>query len=83
VRIQLFGAGCAACEKMKSHVQAAIDQLQLPCHLEVVTRIADMIELGVTQIPTFAVNGEVVSVGRVLDVESIKKTLAAAAASEK
>ncbi len=83
VRIQLFGAGCAACEKMKGHVQAAITELRLPCEMEVVTRIAEMIEMGVTQTPTLLVNGKVVSAGRVLDVESIKRTLAAAAASER
>ena len=83
MKIQLFGAGCAACEKMKKHLETAVSELGIGCELQIVTRIADMIELGIFQTPTLTVNGEVLSAGRVLDVETIKKALAAAAASER
>lgn len=83
MKVQLFGAACAACEKMKKHVETAVLELRIPCELEHVTRISDMIEMGVTQTPTLIVNGEVVTAGRVLEVEAIKRTLVAAAALEK
>ncbi len=82
MKIQLFGSSCAACDKMKTHVHDAVAQLQLPCDLEVVTRIADMIDLGITQTPSLAINGRVMSSGRVLDVDTIKGMLSAAAAGE-
>jgi len=76
VKIQVFGTHCGACKTMNQNVDEAVRQTGLDCSVERVTRILDMIEHGVTGTPALKINGELKSVGRALDVETIKGLLA-------
>jgi len=79
LQIQVLGSGCAPCTTMKRNVQQAVDELDLGCEVESVTRLARFIELGIAQTPAFVVNGVVHSVGTVLSVAEIKTVLQNAA----
>ena len=78
MRIQVFGAGCVPCKLMLQNVQQAVRELELPDEVEYVTRIQDLLDAGITGTPTLKIDGEVVSVGRALDVPRIKQLFSSA-----
>ncbi len=75
MRVQVFGTGCAACAALKANAEKAVVELGLPCGVEFESRILEMIKLGITELPALVVDGEVRSVGRALDVATVKTML--------
>lgn len=76
MRIQVFGTGCAACETLEANVQRAVTELGLDCRVEHEGRILEMVKAGVAQVPALVVDGEVKSMGKALDVATVKVMLA-------
>jgi small redox-active disulfide protein 2 len=75
MKVQVFGTGCAACKALKANVESAVAELGLGCEVEFESRLLEMVKYGVAQLPALVVDGEVKSVGRVLDVPSVKAML--------
>ena len=77
LKIQVFGTGggCAPCKLMLRNAEAAVAELGLATRVEYVTRVLQMLELGITASPALVVNGEVKCMGRALDVAAIKTIL--------
>jgi small redox-active disulfide protein 2 len=76
-RVQIYGPGCAKCERLRRNVETAIHELGLDCKIEKITDIGAMAEAGVLMTPGLAIDGEVVSVGHLLSVTQVKRHLAA------
>jgi small redox-active disulfide protein 2 len=74
-KIQILGTGCAKCRELAENARAAADQLGIEYEFEKVTDLAEITGFGVMMTPALAVDGEVRSAGRVLDVEAIKPLL--------
>jgi small redox-active disulfide protein 2 len=79
MRIQVFGTGCAPCKTMLQNVEKAVAELRLGARVEHVTRIQAMLDAGVTGTPALVLDGEIKSVGKALDVATIKSILTSAA----
>jgi small redox-active disulfide protein 2 len=77
VKLQVLGTGCAKCIALGEHAAAAAQSLGLDYELEKVTDINRIIEAGVTRTPALAVNGAVMTSGKLLSVDDIKKLLSA------
>jgi len=77
MKIQVFGSGggCAPCKTMLRNVEAAVADLGLSIPVEYVTRVQQMLDLGITGSPALVVDGEVKCVGRALEVAAIKAIL--------
>jgi small redox-active disulfide protein 2 len=75
-RVQVLGAGCPRCRKMAENAQAAVAALGAEYRVEKVTSISEILKFGVLIVPALAVDGVVKVVGRVPDVEEIRKLLA-------
>lgn len=77
MKIQVFGSGggCAPCKTMLRNVELAIAALGLATQAEYVTRVQQMIDLGITGSPALVVDGEIKCVGRALDVAAVKAIL--------
>ena len=73
--IQVLGAGCAKCYKLRRNAQAAVEELGTDAKVEMVTRIEEIIDFGVLMTPALAVDGVVKLVGRVASVEELKTLL--------
>jgi small redox-active disulfide protein 2 len=73
--IQVFGAGCAKCYRLRQNAEAAVAELGLDADVEMVTEIEEIIEFGVLMTPALAVDGVVRLVGRVPSVEELKTFL--------
>ena len=74
-KIQILGTGCAKCQKLTENAKSAADALGLPYELEKVTAINDIMKFGVMSMPGLAVDGKVLSQGKLLSVEEIGKLL--------
>jgi len=74
-RIEVFGPGCAKCVKLFDNVQAAVGEMGLDCTVEKVTDIDRMVAAGVLMTPGLAVDGTLVSSGRVLSIDELKGIL--------
>lgn len=77
MKLQVFGTGCAPCAAMRRNVDTAVAELGLDCTVEHVSRIADMVEMGIAATPALAIDGHVVTMGKALDVMALKTLLTA------
>jgi len=74
-RIQILGTGCAKCQKLAEHAKQAADELGLDYEIEKVTGINDIMKFGVMATPGLAADGKVLSQGKLLSADEIKKLL--------
>lgn len=74
-KIQILGTGCAKCQKLTDNAKAAAEGLGIPFELEKITNINDIMKFGVMTTPGLAVDGKVVSAGKLLSPEEIKKLI--------
>lgn len=74
-KIQILGTGCPKCKTLAENAEAAAKELGIEYELEKVTDINEIMKFGVMMTPALAVDGDVKSVGKVLAIDEIKKTL--------
>jgi len=77
MKIQILGTGCPKCVKLADNAKIAAEKLDRPYEIEKITQIADIMKFGVMMTPGLAVDGKVVSVGKVLSPDEIQKHLGA------
>jgi len=69
MKVQILGSGCDKCEKLAANVKEAAAKLGLECEIEKVTDINEITAFGVMMTPALAIDGKVVSFGKVLSPE--------------
>jgi len=74
-KIQVLGTGCQKCMKLTKNAEEAIKDKRADYEIEEVTDIKKIMEYGVMMTPGLAVDGKVVSAGKVLSADEIKKLL--------
>jgi small redox-active disulfide protein 2 len=74
-KIQILGTGCPKCKQLAENAEAAATALGLEYELVKITEINEIMTFGVMMTPALAVDGVVKSVGKVLPVDEIKKSL--------
>ena len=75
MKIKVLGSGCPNCKVLEANTKKALDELKKKASVEKVTDMVKIIEYGVMSTPALVVDGKVVSSGRVLSPEEIKKFL--------
>lgn len=75
MKIEVLGPGCAKCKKLYENTQRAVQELSLQAEIIKVEEIQKIVNAGVMMTPALVLNGEVKSVGKVLNVDDIKKML--------
>ena len=73
--IQVLGSGCAKCNALEDAVKAALAELGQEPAVEHVTDFVQIAAMGVMTTPALAVDGRVVSSGRVLTKEEAKQLI--------
>ena len=73
--IKVLGSGCKNCHTLHQNVIAALAEMNLAVNLEYVTDMQKIMEAGVMSMPALMVNDKVVSCGKVLKVDEVKKLL--------
>ncbi|MDD2752548.1 MAG: thioredoxin family protein [Candidatus Omnitrophica bacterium] len=75
MKIEILGVGCPKCRQLTANTEAALKELGICADISKVTDIAKITEYGVMMTPALAIDGIVVSSGKVLSKDDIKKVL--------
>ena len=77
MKISILGSGCKKCLKLEENARNALKELGLEddADVEKITDVKDIMNYGVMMTPALAVDDKVVSSGKVLSVEEIKKLI--------
>ena len=75
MKIEILGAGCPKCKQLTANAEAAIKELNIQAEISKVTDIDKITEYGVMMTPALAIDGTVVSAGKVLPKDEIKKLI--------
>ncbi len=75
MNIKVLGAGCMNCKKLEENVKKAVEELGIEASIEKVTDIKKIVEYGVMKTPALVVDENVKVVGKVPNVEEVKKYL--------
>ena len=73
--VTVYGSGCKGCQTLHQNVIDALAELNRAADVEYVTDLQKIMEAGVMSMPALAVNGTLVSSGKVLNVADVKKLL--------
>ncbi|WP_372520967.1 thioredoxin family protein [Candidatus Ruminimicrobiellum ovillum] len=75
--LSILGTGCPKCKKLYQNVEIAISNLENKKNykIEKITDIMKIIKFNVVITPALAIDGNVISSGKVLSVEEIKEIL--------
>ena len=74
-KLQILGPGCPKCQKLAEAAEAAAKAMGVEYTIEKVTNINEIMKFGVMMTPALVVDGQVKVVGKVPDIEDIKKML--------
>lgn len=75
--IEVFGPGCPKCTKLAKTVETAAQDAGVEVQLIKVTDIAEIVAKGVMMTPGLAIDGKLVSVGKVPSPAEISAWLSA------
>ena len=75
MKIEILGVGCPKCKQLTANAETAVKELNIQAEISKVTDIDKITEYGVMMTPALAVNGTVVSAGKVLSKDDIKKII--------
>ena len=73
MKIEILGMGCPKCKQLTANAEAAVKELNISAEISKVTDIDKITEYGVMMTPALAVDGTIVSAGKVLSKDEIKK----------
>ena len=74
-KIQILGTGCPRCTMLKVNAERAVKELGIEADIEKISDIKEIMSFGVMSTPAIAIDGKVISSGKVLKPEEIKKHL--------
>ncbi|MFH1406484.1 MAG: thioredoxin family protein [Candidatus Omnitrophota bacterium] len=75
MKIEILGVGCPKCKQLTANAEAAIKELNITAEISKVTDIGKITEYGVMMTPALAIDGKVVSMGKLLSKDEIKKAI--------
>jgi small redox-active disulfide protein 2 len=81
-KIEVLGSGCANCQRLEALARQAIAGLGVEAEVEKVTDMKEIMARGVMATPGLAVNGKVVSKGRVPSAAEVTSLIATVLAEE-
>ncbi len=77
MRVEVLGPGCKRCDQLYENVKTAVSGFDASLGIQVV-KIGDIqyfTKMGVFMTPGLVIDGQTVSVGKVLSVDEIKEKL--------
>lgn len=75
MKIEIFGNGCPKCRQLEKNAKKAVEELKIKAEIVKVADIEKIVAAGIMMTPALGVNGQIVSFGKVLTAEEIKKFL--------
>ena len=71
--VKVLGSGCAKCHALEDATRAALAELNMDTTIDHVTDFSQIVAYGVMTTPALVVDGKVVSYGKVLNKDEVKK----------
>ncbi|OHD57792.1 MAG: hypothetical protein A2014_10635 [Spirochaetes bacterium GWF1_49_6] len=75
MKLQILGTGCARCNMLETNVRAAVAEAGIDAEVEKVTDLDTMMDMGVMVTPALALDGKVVSAGKVLTKDQVMQMI--------
>ena len=75
MKIEILGVGCPKCKQLTANAEAAVKELNIQAEISKVTDIDKITEYGVMMTPALAIDGTVISAGKVLSKDGIKNII--------
>lgn len=75
MEIKVFGPGCARCKQTEKNTLEALKELNMEANVVHVSDLKEIMSHGIMMTPGLAIDGKVVSAGKIPSVEEIKKWL--------
>lgn len=75
-KIKILGSGCTKCNKLADNAKKAAEELGLAYEIEKVTDLNEITQFGILTTPGLVVDDKVVSTGKLLPPDDIKKLIA-------
>ena len=72
MNFKIYGSGCAKCKTLAANAEAAAQALGIAYEVEKITEMSDIIDAGVMHTPALAVDGEIVTEGKVPGEDEIR-----------
>jgi small redox-active disulfide protein 2 len=72
MKIQVLGSGCASCKNLHKTVEEVVKKLHLDTEVEYSTDITKIIEIGAMSSPVFAIDGKLITAGKVPSPQEIE-----------
>ena len=75
LKLEILGSGCQKCQQLEANVKSAIASLNIEAEVSHIKDPIDIAKRGVMSTPALAINGQVVSKGKVISVDEVKSLL--------
>ena len=75
IKIQILGTGCTKCNNLADNAKEAAETLGEPADIEKITDLNEIMTFGCMTTPGLAINGQLVSQGKLLKPEQIIKLI--------
>jgi len=75
MKIQVLGTGCAKCKQLTANAERAVAELGLGVPVEKVEDVREIMKFKVMSTPALAVDGKVVSAGKLLSPADVAALL--------
>lgn len=75
MKIEILGIGCPKCKQLTANAEAAVKELNISAEISKEMDIDKITEYGVMMTPALAIDGAIVSSGKVLSKDEIKKII--------
>ena len=75
MKIEILGMGCAKCKQLMVNVEKAVKESGVQAEVVKVEDITSIMNYNVMTTPALVVDGIVVSAGKVLNIDEIKKVI--------
>jgi small redox-active disulfide protein 2 len=77
MKVEVLGSGCKSCDQLHENVLSAVSSLngEMAIKVEKIGDVQYFTKMGVFMTPGLGVDGEVISVGKVLSAEEIKQKI--------
>ena len=78
MNIKVIGTGCDKCDKLYDNVMQAVDETGVEAVVEKGEDLMEIVKLGVMTSPALMIDGKMISVGKVMKKDEVKKHIRSA-----
>ncbi|MBA3066457.1 thioredoxin family protein [bacterium] len=75
MKIEILGTGCPKCRQLEKNVNDAVTETGITAEVVKITKINEIMGYGVMVTPALVIDGKIISTGKVIGTDDIKKLI--------